>query len=177
MFRFLNEKLARLAAVMSISCLAVMTVSILVNVFFRYVLNAPLSWPPELARFMMVSVTLFASSLAIRNNAHVGVSLLVLRLPLRVQTVIYTLNSILISGFLLILLWYGGSLAFDEGPRQTAPSLGVSMMFAFIPLPVGAALMLIQLWETTVQVWQRAAIGIAPFETAVDEAAMAEGSD
>lgn len=176
MFKLFCEKLAWLSAALSISCLAVMTISILINVFFRYVLNAPLSWPPELARFMMVAVTLFASSLAMRNGAHVGVSLVVLRLPLRLQAIIFTVNSILIAGFLLILLWYGWSLAFDEGPRQTAPSLGITMMFAFIPLPVGAALMLIQLVETTLQAWQKAAIGIAPFETAFDDTVTAEGT-
>jgi len=177
MFKFFCEKLSRVSAVLSIACLAIMTVAILTNVFFRYVLNTPLSWPPELARFMMVAVTLFASSLAMRKGAHVGVSLVVMRLPVRLQAAVYTINSLLIAGFLLILLWYGWKLAFDEGPKQTAPSLGISMMFAFIPLPIGAAMMIVQLVETTLDAWRKAANGIAPFETGFETDMKAEGQD
>lgn len=158
------DALALVTAVASVACLMVMTVSIMINVFYRYVLNTPLAWPPELARFMMVAVTLLASSLAMRTGAHVGVSILVLRLPIRLQAWLFSLNSLLILGFLLILLWYGFELAFAEGPRQTAPSLGVSMMFAFIPLPLGAALMIVHLAEITAEAWQRAGRGVSPFE-------------
>lgn len=167
------DRLAWITAVLSVVCLLVMTVSILVNVYFRYVLNAPLAWPPELARFMMVAVTLLASSLAMRSGAHVGVSILVLRLPIRAQAWLFTLNSALILGFLLILLWYGWQLAFLEGPRQMAPSLGVSMMFAFIPLPLGAVLMIVHLAEITVEAWRRARIGESPFEAVYHDEAEA----
>lgn len=168
------DRLAWNTAVLSVICLLVMTVSILINVYFRYVLNAPLAWPPELARFMMVAVTLLASSLAMRSGAHVGVSIVVLRLPIRAQAWLFTLNSALILGFLLILLWYGWQLASVEGPRQMAPSLGVSMMFAFIPLPLGALLMIVHLMEITTEAWGRARAGLSPFEvTFHDEAEVA----
>lgn len=167
------DRLAWITAILSVLCLVVMTVSILVNVYFRYVLNAPLAWPPELARFMMVAVTLLASSLAMRSGAHVGVSIVVLRLPIRAQAWLFTLNSLLILGFLLILLWYGWQLAFLEGPRQMAPSLGVSMMLAFVPLPLGALLMIIHLAEITALAWERARAGLSPFEAVYHEEAEA----
>lgn len=121
---------------------------------------------------MMVAVTLLASSLAMRSGAHVGVSIVVLRLPIRVQAWLFTVNSLLILGFLLILLWYGWQLAFIEGPQQVAPSLGISMMFAFLPLPLGAVLMIIHLAETTLEAWQRAARGHSPFELAYHDEAV-----
>lgn len=165
MFQRFCDVLARVTGILSIVCLAAMTLAILINVFFRYVLNSPLTWPPELSRFLMVAVTLFAAGLALRKGAHVGVTVLVTRLPIRAQAVVFTINSLLIAGFLAVLLWQGFILAFFEGPRQTAPSLGISMMFAFIPLPLGAALMLIHLAETTRNAWQRARDGRSPFET------------
>lgn len=164
MFQRFCDLLARVAGFLSIVCLSVMTLAIIVNVFFRYVLNAPLAWPPELSRFLMVAVTLLAAGLALRKGAHVGVTVLVTLLPIRAQAVVFTVNSLLMAGFLAILLWQGYILAFSEGPRQTAPSLGISMMFAFIPLPLGAALMLVHLVETTRDAWRRAAVGRSPFE-------------
>lgn len=158
------DVLARVTGGLSIVCLAAMTLAILINVFFRYVLNSPLAWPPELSRFLMVAVTLLASGLALRTGAHVGVTVVVSRLPVRLQSLIFTINSLLIAGFLLILLWQGFILAFFEGPRQTAPSLGISMMFAFIPLPLGALLMLVHLVEATRNAWRKAGLGHSPFE-------------
>jgi TRAP-type transport system small permease protein len=176
MFQRFCDRLAWITAVLSVVCLLVMVLSIMINVYFRYVLNAPLTWPPELARFMMVALTLLASSLAMRRGSHVGVSLLALRLPIRAQAWLFTVNSLLILGFLLVLLVEGFRLAFVEGPLQRAPSLGIPMMFAFIPLPLGALLMVIHLAEITIQAWQRAARGESPFETAFrdDEAGSVE---
>jgi TRAP-type C4-dicarboxylate transport system permease small subunit len=175
MFQRLCDVLARVAGVLSMVCLAAMTLAILINVFFRYVLNSPLAWPPELSRFLMVAVTLLAAGLALRKGAHVGVTVLVTRLPIRAQAVVFSINSLLMAGFLAVLLWQGFILAFFEGPRQTAPSLGISMMFAFIPLPLGAALMLVHLAETTREAWRRARVGRSPFEVpAAEDADLAD---
>lgn len=43
------DALARVTAALSVVCLVIMTVSIMINVFYRYVLDAPLAWPPERA--------------------------------------------------------------------------------------------------------------------------------
>lgn len=170
MFNRFCDVLARVTGLLSIVSLAAMTLAILINVFFRYVLNSPLTWPPELSRFLMVAVTLLAAGLALRKGAHVGVTVLVTRLPIRAQAVVFTVNGVLMAGFLVVLLWQGFILAFLEGPRQTAPSLGISMMFAFIPLPLGAALMLVHLVETTRNAWSLARAGRSPFEApAVDD--------
>jgi TRAP-type C4-dicarboxylate transport system permease small subunit len=164
MLRRFCDGLAYITGAISIAALAIMTVSIIANVFFRYFMNSPLAWPPELARFLMVAITMFASGLALRRGAHVGVTVLVSLLPVRLQLVVFMINSVLIAGFLAILLWQGYILAFHEGPRQSAPSLGISMMFAFIPLPLGAALMLVYLAEATADAWQKARGGRSPFD-------------
>tara|TARA_B100000575_G_C23015736_1_gene584962 strand:- start:3 stop:509 length:507 start_codon:yes stop_codon:yes gene_type:complete len=156
--------ISKLTAVLAVLCFLVMTFAILLNVFYRYVLNDPITWCPELSRFMMVAVTLFASSLAIRQNSHVGVTILVTRFPIKIQIFIYFINAVLISAFLLVLLYYGAVLAFVEGPLQTAPSLRISMMFAFIPLPLGAFLMLLQVFEKTYSEIKQAANGKSPFD-------------
>ncbi|MDX6749831.1 TRAP transporter small permease [Geminicoccaceae bacterium 1502E] len=143
--------------------LGAMTVAIIVNVFFRYVLGAPLAWPPELARYLMVAVTLLASSLALREGAHVAVTILVERLPLAVQLVVRLAGLVLVGVFLAVVLWQGAILTFVEGPMQTAPSLGISMLLAFLPLPLGAVLMLIELVREGGRSIRRAREGLSPF--------------
>ncbi len=45
-----------------------MTVTVLIQVFFRFVLQSPLRWTEELARYLMIWLVLLASSIAMRNR-------------------------------------------------------------------------------------------------------------
>ena len=58
-----------------------MTVTVLIQVFFRFVLQSPLRWTEELARYLMIWLVLLASSIAMRNRAHLQVDVLTSALP------------------------------------------------------------------------------------------------
>ena len=59
-----NDALLRICRLTALVFIGVMTLVILLQVFFRYVLNAPLSWPEEAARYLMVWMTfLYKASL------------------------------------------------------------------------------------------------------------------
>lgn len=53
-----------------------MFVVFVINVFFRYVLNHPLTWPFELQRYTYIWTLLFGGAFAKRTHAHVSFSLL-----------------------------------------------------------------------------------------------------
>lgn len=141
-----------------------MTVSILIGVFFRYVLNAPLAWPPEAARFMLVAITLLASSLAVRRNKHLGITVVVSMLPRAAQVTVFLAGNFLIFLFLCVLLVKGFELTVFEGPNQIAPSLQVPMTVAFVSLPVGALLMILQLFVATARGVEQYRLRQSPFE-------------
>jgi len=157
------EVVAKVSRIACIVSLGAMTIAILINVFFRYVLNDPLSWPPEFARFVQVAVTMLASGLAVRYGRHVGVTIIVLRLPIRIQMVIFMATNFLVLSFLMVVLFEGYKLAFIEGPSQLAPSLQVSMMWAFIALPLGALLMIIHVIEISLNALVNSRRGISPY--------------
>ncbi len=148
-FARISAALERVTRIGVILMMAAMTCTILIGVFFRYVLNAPLTWPPEAARFMMVAITLLASSLAVRRGSHLRITILVSRLPRKLQLAVLLAGNFLVFLFLCVVLVEGYKLTFFEGPLQTAPSLRVPMTVAFVALPLGAALMIIQLIETS----------------------------
>ncbi|MBT3360908.1 MAG: TRAP transporter small permease [Rhodospirillales bacterium] len=159
-FAEIVSKLSRWACIISLSA---MTIAILINVFFRYVLNDPLSWPPEFARFTQVAVTMLASGLAVRYGRHVGVTVLVMRLPMRMQTAVFIATNFLVLCFLAVVLFEGYKLAFFEGPSQLAPSLQVSMMWAFIAVPLGAFLMIVHVIEVSLNAVVNARVGLSPY--------------
>ncbi|MCL1991854.1 MAG: TRAP transporter small permease [Spirochaetes bacterium] len=59
----------------------IILVSTLLQVFFRYVLNAPLLWPEEAARYLGIFMVLIVTSNALKRNAHIGVDILSSKLP------------------------------------------------------------------------------------------------
>ena len=56
-FQAWNDFILPIGRWISIVAIALMVLAILIQVFFRYVLNAALPWPDEAARFMMLWLT------------------------------------------------------------------------------------------------------------------------
>ena len=84
-----------------IACMALMVVFILVQVFWRYVLNNPLPWPEEAARFLMLWLMVVAPT-ALRRGGFVAIDMIQLALPRFVGGV---LNLILLLLALLVLVF------------------------------------------------------------------------
>lgn len=156
--------LLAIAKWLTVILMAGMTVSILLGVFFRFVVADPISWPPEAARFMMVAITMIAGSLAVRQLEHVGITFLVDIFPVRLRFAAYLFGFVLTAAFLIILLIYSYRLTFEAGPLQQAPTLGIPMTIAFVSLPLGAFMMLVQLAASLSEGFARARAGESPFE-------------
>jgi len=124
--------------------LAVMTVAVLLQVVFRYVLTQPLHWSEELARYLFVWISMIGTSLGLQRGGHFGLELFFQRLPekgrLYGRFVIHLLMAVLI----LVILAEGVTLV-RKTTLQESPAMGMSMGIAYAGLPVGAALMAVHL--------------------------------
>lgn len=152
-----------LAKLLTILIVAGMLVSVLLGVFFRMVIPVPMAWPPEAARFLMVAVTMIGSSVAIRQLDHVGITLLVDVLPTRMRGALYLIGNILVAVFLLVFIWCSFRLTVDMGPRQISSSLGLNMSFAYASMPLGGAMMMIQIVAVSIEGWRRMTQNHSPF--------------
>ena len=65
----------------SVVLMGLMVVVILIQVFFRYVMNNALPWPDEAARFMMLWLTGLVAPTAYRRGGFVAIDMLVVMLP------------------------------------------------------------------------------------------------
>ena len=61
--------------------MAAKTIVISMQVFTRYVLNDPLTWTEEVARYLMVWVCFLGSAMALKYGEHISVSFIQERLP------------------------------------------------------------------------------------------------
>ena len=79
----------------SAMALALMVVVILLQVFFRYVMNNALPWPDEAARFLMLWLTGLMAPIALRQGGFVAIETISRFLPNRMMS--------LLTMFLLII--------------------------------------------------------------------------
>lgn len=63
-----------------------MTITVIIQVFFRFVIQSPLRWTEELARYLMIWLVLMASAIAMRNRSHLQVDVLTSALPPKAET-------------------------------------------------------------------------------------------
>lgn len=84
----------------AITFFLVMLLSSLVQVFFRYILNAPLMWTEELARLMAVGTTYFGSVVVLIAREHIRVDVIDPLLGLRTTAVLAVVGDILMAWFL-----------------------------------------------------------------------------
>lgn len=118
-----------------------MTVVTLLQVFFRFVVYMPFPASEELARFSMIWMAMLGCVVALRWGRHLGVRVVVDRLPSGVYDhyIAPCIQVIMLLFFGLITV-QGWDLALRNS-GQVSPALEVSMFYPYLAVPVGGALM------------------------------------
>ncbi|UHD46391.1 TRAP transporter small permease [Aureimonas altamirensis] len=116
-----------------------MVVAIVWQVVARYVFAAPTVWSEELARFMLVWVTMLGSAYVLEHGGHVALTVFVELLPPALQHALMFLRDLIVVAMAGGLAWYGYALAVSGG-RRVSTGLGLSMTYAYAAIPVGAVL-------------------------------------
>ena len=122
--------------------MAAMTAIIALQVFYRYVLNQPLTWSEEIARYLMIWITFLGSAMAVKYSEHIGVTFILERFPLRVRNGIGVTLNIAVVVFFAMTAWQGAALTLRVVPQQ-APATWISMAWAYSSIPVGCGFMLV----------------------------------
>lgn len=92
-------------------CLCVGLVgSLLVSVFFRYVVGQALSWPEEISLILFTWLVLLAGSLGVREEFHVKLVIFSSRLPRVYRHILEMIITAAIAAFGLILVYSGYDL-------------------------------------------------------------------
>ena len=128
-FQTWNDVILPVGRWVSIAAIGLMVIAILVQVFFRYVLNNALPWPDEAARFMMLWMTGLMAPLAYRRGGFVAIDMLIEALPKRAGAAL-AFTLLLISGFVLAYAL----------PIGLAENSGFSAKFATASLYIPVAL-------------------------------------
>jgi TRAP-type C4-dicarboxylate transport system permease small subunit len=121
--------------------MAAMTIIIALQVFYRYVLNDPLSWTEEISRYLMIWICFLGSAMALKYGEHISVTFLQERLPLRIRQVVGYGIGLTVLAFFSLATWEGVLMTIQVSEQQ-APATWISMAWAYSCIPVGCSFMM-----------------------------------
>ncbi len=145
----LARRLGVVLQALSVALLAAYFVLVLLQVFFRYVLNDSLFWAEELVRGLMVWGVMVSSALVAASRGHIRLEVLELILPPGGRRVVLWLCDALSISFSILLLIAAIELMerswFQQSPLLEVPKWTVYMALA--AGPVLEALMTLLTWN------------------------------
>lgn len=123
---------------------ALTSLAILLQVFCRYVLNAPFSWPEEFAVLLFGWMILLGAAVVQRRDGHISIDVLRRRLSPSAARWLDAIRWLMIGFASIVLIWQGIGLA-ERTVALRYPAMGISRAFLYGAVPVCFGLLLINL--------------------------------
>jgi C4-dicarboxylate transporter DctQ subunit len=123
------------------------------QVLYRFVPNLSIPWTLELITFLFGASIWFGISIAIKEDAHVGITFIINRLPARAKKIVKIAHNIMFGSFIIFLGWFGtNSLLYYLEKEIRTPAMQISYFIARLPLFFGCIFSLYRLVEKTVSI-------------------------
>ncbi|GGK50997.1 TRAP transporter small permease [Salinarimonas ramus] len=135
--------LRRLVDAILVCLLAAMIFLILFQILGRYVFNYSISWSEEAAIFVQIWLVMLGAGLAMRNRNHIGIDLVVARLPGSLQWILKSASFLLAAWFLLVLV-VGSFGLIGLGMIIKSTALQLPMAIPYAALPIGMSYLLLE---------------------------------
>ncbi len=129
-------------------CLAVVASCVMLQVILRFGFAAAAPWAEEMAVYGMIFAVYLGASMAVRERAHIRVTLVVQVLPRPLQVAAVVLADILWFAFVVFLAWQSvlySKLLFEV--TYISPGLGIEQRWIQIVVPLALALMLFRILQ------------------------------
>lgn len=153
MLRSLYSSVGKAEAVIGAAFLVLMVALIFVGGVAR-TMGAPLVWTTDFATCFFAWACFLCADVAWRNDGLISIRLVADRLSARAQRLLTYVNYVLISLFLVYLIWTGLQLSYVSSARSFQGIPWISYSWVTMSLPVGSALLLV---TTLVKFWREVA--------------------
>ena len=139
-----NAKIVRLSVdvlrvVVGIMFIAVVVLTI-VQVFCRFALDRPLVWSEELARFILVWMTMLGTPVLCYENTHLAITEFVEGMPSRMQALVRIVMNLIVL-FLFAAILYASPKLLRASAHIRSGALEISFAYWRAAAPVGCLLM------------------------------------
>jgi TRAP-type C4-dicarboxylate transport system permease small subunit len=125
------------------------------QVVFRYLLQAPLAWSEELARFLLMWMASLSAAYAFKTRSHFALKFVVDRFKPSLQRAVSTFVTFLVALFLAVFAYQSFRFTM-EVRNMSAPATQMSLAVPYSSALVGSVLML---YYVIVNWWQDISAG------------------
>ncbi|HIR16986.1 TRAP transporter small permease [uncultured Cloacibacillus sp.] len=118
-----------------------MCIFVLTTIVFRFILQHPISWAEEAARYSMITGIFVAMPLAVRGHVHLGVDIFINLLPKSMKrlALIFSDTVTLIAYLAIDYACYSFVMRALRG-SQTSPAMHIPIVWMYIVILVGFVL-------------------------------------
>jgi len=125
------------------AAVVVITIEVLVEVAFRYVLQKPLAWGAEVSQTLLVWITFIGAALALYRGEHMVINLVVNKLPgPALRRAVLALGHLAVLAFLVLGFW-AGWLVVERTWSMRTTTLQIPAGVLYLAFPFGCLLMII----------------------------------
>jgi TRAP-type transport system small permease protein len=137
------RRLVDLIEAWAVLLLVLMVLLVSLGVFYRYVLNASLSWYDEFASFLLVWLTFYGAVVASYRRRHIGFEIVVDKFTPAARKIVELIAESCVLGFQAVLFYHGWLITQKMGDETTVSLVWVKMRWIYSVLPITGGLMLI----------------------------------
>jgi TRAP-type C4-dicarboxylate transport system permease small subunit len=138
--------LSRYANILSEIGTVALMILIAREVIWRYILNKPSVFSVEISEYIMIFITFMCAGWVLHKNAHVSMTVLTDRLPVRIRISLDIVTSLLTMGVCSVIIWKGAIsavIAFT-GHYRSASLIEFPLWISYSIIPVGMTILFLQ---------------------------------
>jgi TRAP-type C4-dicarboxylate transport system permease small subunit len=129
-------------------------------VWWRYVINDPISWSEQICRILFVWMTFLGAAVLYRQKLHFTIDMVVMLIPDPLRTLLYWLAEIGVLVFAVIFFIFGLKLSLDTW-TNTFGALDITPASFYLSAPASSALIVIYFIEKLIDPTKRRPTGAA----------------
>lgn len=131
--------------------LGAMVILIFLQIIFRFVLNLPLRWTEETARYAMILLIYLSACSGVKKEKHIRIEAIHNALPQKAALVYWVISNIIWMLFNLVMIVYGINMAgYIYSTGQVSPVLHLPMGILYMVIPVCFTIMEIRIVQLAV---------------------------
>jgi TRAP-type transport system small permease protein len=127
--------------IVGVSIIAIVAITI-ASVWYRYALNAPVSWSEQVCRILFVWSVFAGAAVLYRNALHIVIDMFVLMLPEALQKTLAMVNEALMLLVGILMVWFGLDISINT-LGQTYGALEITPASFYFAAPFCGALIIV----------------------------------
>lgn len=130
--------------------ISAMVIVLTLQVFFRYVVKAPLYWSEELARFLLIWAVFAGATFAFRHRTHMAIDVVKYVFPDKAVWLVDIAGKVVMTAFFVLLLLVSWQFVLRFVDIRSA-AMEIPLAVVYIILPVTTLANILVVWLDKVE--------------------------